>query len=130
MSADRKPVERQKSKQRSRVGNGSVVLANIDNRSPIARRIKELLADYVAHLGGEPSEVQRTICKRAAALVVWAESAESKMANGEELDIASYTTATNTLHRYLSSLGMHRAMRDVTPSLKAYVAKTYGSAGK
>lgn len=116
--AHRKPVVGTKSKQRSRVGNGTDILPDVDGRSPIVRRIRELLDQFIADMGGDPSEAKRSIAKRAATLIDWCESAESKMANGKELDIATFTTAANTLRRLLADVGLERHARDVTPSLR------------
>lgn len=115
-SVHRKPVIGTKSKQRTRIGNGTDLLPDVDGRSPMVRRIRELLDQFIADMGGDPSEAKRTIAKRAATLIVWCESAESKMANGEELDIGTFTTAANTLRRLLVDVGLERHARDVTPS--------------
>jgi hypothetical protein len=99
---------------RSRVGNGKDILPFVDGRSMLGRRIRELLAEFVADMGGNPSAAKEAIAKRAAVLVAWSENVEAKMANGGELDISAYTTMLNTLHRYLTSVGLERHMRDVT----------------
>lgn len=128
---DRKPVVGTKSKQRTRIGNGTDLLPDVDGRSPMVRRIRELLAQFIADMGGDPSEAKRTIAKRAATLIVWCESAESKMANGEELDIATFTTAANSLRRLLTDIGLERHARNITPpSLRDYAATNYGGGAK
>ncbi|MER8654410.1 hypothetical protein [Mesorhizobium sp. M0847] len=130
--ADRKPVVGAKSRQRSRVGNGTDLLPDIDGRSAIARRIRELLAEFVKDMGGDPSSPKLVIAKRAAVLSAWCESAESKMAKADEafeaLDIASYTTAINSLRRLLTDIGLERKAKDITGSLNDYVRKNYGAA--
>ena len=90
-------------------------------RSRGGRRFKELCADMVSHLAGDPTVPEFHLIRRAAALSVWCEGAEIVKANGGELDVASYTTATNTLRRLLSDLGLERRMRDTTPRLSAYI---------
>jgi hypothetical protein len=52
-SADRAQVDRPKSRQKSRVTNGSALLCGIDHRSAWVRRIRDLLAAHIADLGGE-----------------------------------------------------------------------------
>lgn len=76
-----------------------------------------MLGDLVEHLGGETwiSEPQRHLARRAAALVVSCEKAEMALANGGEFDIQGYATASNSLRRLLTDLGLRRHARDVTP---------------
>lgn len=125
MTATRTANEPQKAKGRSRVSNGSAVfVVPVDGRSVLARRYRDVLAQLTADLGGDPTEAQTIIARRAATLAVWCEQAESAMANGEELDIATFTTAANSLRRLLSDLGLERRrMRDVTPSAREYLAR-------
>jgi hypothetical protein len=107
---------------RARVSNGSQLFLDesaIDGRSVMARRYRDVLAALVSDLGGDPSEAQAQIARRAATLIVWAESAESDMAAGNAIDIASFTTATNALRRLLADLGLERRVIDVgTMSLR------------
>jgi hypothetical protein len=83
---------------RSRLINGSeLFLAAVDGRSREARRYRDVFAGLVAHLGGEDhAGVARLhLAKRATALVVWCELAEAALATGSDLDVATFTTATN-----------------------------------
>ena len=54
---------------------------------------------------------------------MWCEQAEAKATAGETLNIGEYATATNTLRRLLADLGLERRMRDITPSIDAYLSK-------
>lgn len=101
---------------RSRVSNGTALFLTdgIDPRSVVARRYRDVLAQLVSDLGGDPSEAQAAIAKRAATLIVWAEQAESAMAAGDGFDVAVYTTACNSLRRLLADLGLERKARDIT----------------
>jgi hypothetical protein len=123
----RPAVAPKKSPQRSRVGNGTDILPDIDGRSPLARRIRELLDEFKADMGGEPSAPKLVIAKRAAVLSAWCELTEAEMAKAEKtlegIDIASYTTAINTLRRLLVDIGLERKMKDVTPSLRDRIAR-------
>jgi hypothetical protein len=106
---------------RSRIGNGKALLPDVDGRSATMRRYREILAQLVADMGGTPSEAQTIIARRAATLAVWCESAEAHMANGADLDIATFSTATNTLRRLLQDLGLERRAKNITPSLDEYL---------
>lgn len=111
-----------KPEARSRIGNGKALLPDVDGRSGAMRRYKEILAQLFADMGGRPTEAQQIIARRAATLAVWCEGAEGRMANGEALEIAPFTTAANTLRRLLADLGLERRMKDVTPTLQQYLA--------
>jgi hypothetical protein len=105
----------------TRMGTQGTILQGVDMRTHGGRRFKELCADLVAHLCDDPTAPQFAIIRRAAALGVWCEQAEADQAQGKELDVAAYTTATNTLRRLLSDLGLERRALDVTPDLRDYI---------
>jgi len=115
-------ISRPKPQGATRMGTQGTILAGVDMRTSGGRRFKELCADLVDHLGDDPSAPQFAIIRRAAALAVWCEQAEAAQAQGEELDVAAYTTATNALRRLMADLGLERKARDVTPSLSEYLA--------
>lgn len=112
-----------KPQARTRIGNGSVVLQDVDHRSVIYRRYREILASLVDDMGGDPTEAQAQIARRAASLAIWCEQADTDAANGKPIDIGPYTTASNTLRRLLESLGLERKLRNVTPTLSEYAAR-------
>lgn len=112
-----------KPEARTRVGNGSVVLQGVDGRSVVFRRYREILAALVSDMGGDPSEAQQQIARRAASLAIWCEEQDTAAANGTPIDVAKYTTASNTLRRLLESLGLERRQRNVTPTIAEYAAQ-------
>lgn len=112
-----------KPQARTRVGNGTEVLAGVDQRSLTFRRYREILASLIEDMGGDPTEAQSQIARRAASLAIWCEEQDTAAANGKPLDIATYTTASNTLRRLLESLGLERKLRNVTPTLSEYAAR-------
>ena len=105
----------------TRIGTQGTILQGVDMRTNGGRRFKELCADLVHHLCGDATAPQLAIIRRAAALAVWCEQAEAGQAKGDDLDIAAYSTASNTLRRLLTDLGLERRATDVTPSLTAYI---------
>ena len=96
-------------------------LDGVDGRSVIARRYRDILAQLTSDIGGDPSEAQSIIIRRATQLAVWCEQAEA--ASGKPLNIGEYATATNTLRRLLLDLGLERRMRDITSRIDAYLSK-------
>lgn len=115
------PIAKPKPQAATRIGTNNTVLQGVDMRTHGGRRFKELAADLVHHLAGEPTAPQLAIIRRAAALAAWCEQQESAQAQGGELDIAAFTTATNTLRRLLADLGLERRMRDATPTLEQFL---------
>ena len=117
------PIELPKPQARSRVGNGSDLLAGVDARSATFRRYRDILVSLYGDMGGDPSEAQMQIARRAASLAVWCEEQDTKAVNGQPFDIASYTTASNSLRRLLADLGLERKARNVTPTIAEYAAR-------
>ena len=95
----------------------------IDGRTLLARRFRELTAAYASDLGGDLSEAENQLVRRAAALSVWAELAETKMAaqQFDDLDFDEFLSLCNVLRRLLVTLGLKRVARDATPTLSSYI---------
>src|SRR4029077_14802430 len=98
-SADPAPVERRSSKQRSRMTNGTALLPDIDGRSAIARRFKDITSAILADQGGadQCSESRLQLIRRFAAAAVLAEQIESRLANGEQIDIQEHATLSTSM---------------------------------
>jgi len=125
MQADSATIAEKKPTARSRLTNGSHVLPGVDGRSTWARRFRDLMQLHLADLGGEDavSEAERSIVRRAAALMVELERMELKFATDEEAqaaDLDLYQRTSNTMRRHLEALGLERRQKDVTPSLRDY----------
>jgi hypothetical protein len=69
-------------KGRSKVTNGKVLIAGVDQRSPWVRRAKDILAAHISDLGGEAntSAAQRSLARRGAVLTTALEQLETKFA--------------------------------------------------
>lgn len=118
-------VAKTKPEARSRIGNGKALLDGVDGRSATMRRYREILAQLKADLGDDPSEAMMMLLRRATTLAVWCEGEEAKLANGEDISIGDFTSTVNALRRLLSDIGLERKARDITPTLKSYLADTY-----
>jgi hypothetical protein len=88
-------VERRPSKQRSRLSNGTKLLPDLDGRSAMARRFKDITSAVLTDQGGadQCSESRLQLVRRFAAAAVLAERMEARLANGEEINIAEQWTA-------------------------------------
>ncbi len=128
-SSDRAPVERRSSKQRSRMTNGTALLPDIDGRSALARRFKDITSGILADQGGadQCSESRLQLVRRFAAAAVLAEQLESRLANGEQIDIQDHALLCSTLARLASRIGIERRARDVT-TLADYLQQHQGTA--
>ena len=107
----------QKRKGRARLTNGGVLglLSGVDMRSVVGRRYKDLVRAIVVDQGGEAriSEVRLQLIRRFAAGSCLTEEMESRMANGEEIDVEQHCQLSSTLVRLSSRLGLDRTPREV-----------------
>jgi hypothetical protein len=112
-------VARRRDPRQSRVTNGSDILANCDQRTAVARRYKDIAAAVLADQAGadQCSEARKQLIRRFAAAAVLAEQLESRLANGEQIDIAEHSLLTSSLVRLAQRIGIDRRSRDVTPTL-------------
>jgi hypothetical protein len=51
---------------------------------------------------------------------------ESRLANGEQIDIQEHALLCSTLTRLAQRIGIERRTKDVTPNLSEYLAENYG----
>jgi hypothetical protein len=114
-------------KQRSRLTNGTALLPEVDGRSAIARRLKDITSSILADQGGadQCSESRLQLVRRFAAAAVLAEQMESRLANGEQIDIQEHALLCSTLTRLAQRIGIERRARDVTPPDPLQYAREY-----
>jgi hypothetical protein len=115
--------ERRRKHARSAISNGRDVLPDVDGRSTVARRYRDITAAILVDQGGEDrcSEARRQLIRRFAAAAVMAEQLEAKLANGAQIDTQEHATLSSTLVRLSAKIGIDRVPRDVTPSLSEYL---------
>lgn len=106
---------------RSAIANGSRLLEGLDGRSAPARRYRDMIAALASDLGGRDNltEAQFQLIRSAAGLVVLREALDAKALNGEAIDTGDYCRISNCLRRVLSTVGLDRVPRDVTPNRDA-----------
>jgi glycosyltransferase A (GT-A) superfamily protein (DUF2064 family) len=95
---------------RSRLTNGNALfLEDVDARSRVARRQRDLERSFAAEIGGDLSVVQRIRIAQAAALAVRSEQLQSKIARGEpDVDDHRLAKVATALRRELIDLGLAR----------------------
>jgi hypothetical protein len=103
------------------------LLPDIDGRSAIARRFKDIASRILADQGGadQCSETRVQLVRRFAAAAVLAEQMESRLANGEQIDIQQHALLCSTLTRLAQRIGIERRARDVTPPDPLQYAQEY-----
>ncbi len=99
-------------------------LGMVDGRTREARLYGGTVSDIASDLGGEGhlSRAEMELVRRAAGLSVLAALAESNLLSGTDIDIAELVSVGNAQRRILTTLGLQRRERDVTPSLSEYLA--------
>jgi hypothetical protein len=115
---------------RSRVTNGSKLVAGLDGRSAEARRYRDLVMSYSDDLGGADSitEAQRTLIGQAATLQIQSERVQAAVLKGEQVNVEQLTRLANSSTRILTRLGLKRERRDATPDLADYLAAHHAEA--
>jgi hypothetical protein len=94
------------------------VLPNVDGRSLIARRYRDissaLASDHPDH-----GEVMGQLIRRFSACAVLAEQLEARLARGEKINITEHALLCSTLTRLASriGIGIDRTARDISPTL-------------
>jgi hypothetical protein len=89
----------------------------------MARRFFDIVAAVASDQGGidQMSEARLQLVRRFAAAAVMAETAESRLANGEAIDIASHALLCSTLVRLASRIGIDRRAREIVPTVAQYI---------
>jgi len=122
-SASRVPTAG-KAQARSRLSNGRDVLPDVDGRSVVARRYRDIIGTVVSDQGGAEhlSEARLQLIRRFSAASVLAEQMEARLARGEEINIQEYSLLVSTMVRVAQRIGIERRARNVTPSLGQYLS--------
>jgi hypothetical protein len=113
---------------RSRLSNGHDLLPNIDGRFTYARRMRDLITMHINDLGGieNISAGERSLVQRVSCITTELEFLESRFARAGGAtpeDLQLYCGASSVLNRLLTSLGLRRRPRDVTPDLAHYLER-------
>jgi hypothetical protein len=121
---DRHALAARPSRQRSRITNGSKLVAAVDGRSAEARRYKDVAFSLADDLGGAAglTEAQRALVRQVAVVTIQSEKLQGAVLRGELVDIEQLTRLSNALSRMLHRLGIKRSSQP-EPSLLARLAE-------
>jgi hypothetical protein len=108
--------------QRAALSNGKILLPGVSGNSLWARRMRDLMEDHIADLGGREntSSSERNLVRRAAALTIQAELLEQQFALESTVDpdtVDTYGRICGHLRRLLEAVGLQRRPRTVGTSL-------------
>lgn len=101
-----------------------LTLGDLDGRTVAAQKAKALVESIEADLGGGDrlSTAERALVVRAAVTAAIVEDMEAAALTGANIDLAGYVALTNNLRRLLTTVGLKRVAKDVTPALSDYIA--------
>jgi hypothetical protein len=101
-----------------------LTLGQLDGRTVAAKSVRALIDAIEDDLGGSDrlSAGEREIVKRAALAGAMIEHLEAVWLTGNGLDVAAYTALVNVQRRLLTTVGLQRRAKDVTPDLAKYIA--------
>ena len=125
------PTEEQRRKAgRSRITNSDDLLNDVvDKRSTIYRRYRDLISAILADQSGadQCSEARKQLIRRFAAASVLAEQMESRLANGEQINISEHALLSSTLTRLAQRIGIDRVARDMTQTWGEIAAEIHAA---
>ena len=101
-----------------------LTLGQLDGRTVAAKSVRALIDAIEDDLGGSDrlSAGEREIVKRAAVAGAMIERLEAVWLTSNELDVGAYTALVNVQRRLLTTVGLARRAKDVTPDLDRYIA--------
>jgi hypothetical protein len=98
--------------------------SQIDKRTAAAQEFDAIAKAIAQDLGGEDrlSTVQKHLVEAFAGCAIHVGHINALLALGQDVDILVHSNAISTMCRVASRIGTQRIARDVTPSVKDYVA--------
>lgn len=108
-----------KPRGKSRVSNNVALLPDIDGRTMLGRRYRDLVENLISDQGGasQLSEARLQLVRRFAACATLAENMEAAIVRGEPVSLAEHASLCSNLVRLGQRIGLDRIAKDVTPSL-------------
>lgn len=119
----RKDITKAPATSRSRVSNGTALLLEVDGRSALSRRYRDITAALVSDAGGfdHMSEARKVLCRTFASTAVMLERLDAQLVNGGAVDVNQYAQLASTLVRIANKIGLNRSARNITPTLAEYL---------
>ncbi len=107
-------LQRRKRHGRSKVSNGSQYLPNVDGRSVLGRRMRDIARAIQIEQGGDDiPEARWQHVRRFGGVAALAEQLDARIARGDEINISEYALLVSTQVRIGSKIGIDRVPKDV-----------------
>ena len=118
-------LEQRKQHARSRVSNGADILPNVDGRSLVARRYRDILSALISDAGGaeQLSAVGLHLRRRFSATCALADDMEARSVNGEQIDVTQHALLVSSSVRLARQIGVARIPKNITPTLDEYLQR-------
>jgi hypothetical protein len=114
MQQGRKRVTPISATNRSRVTNGTELLRNIDGRSPLARRFRDVLRGLLVEFDVD-TEAGHILLRQATFLTLLSEQLQTRIVNGEIIDTRVVVNLAGGLRRTLAALRQRTGQRGPAP---------------
>jgi hypothetical protein len=126
VAASGPPPRHNRTRRGDRTRAGKVRLLTLDaldQRCAATQAARQLIGSLTISLGGDEalSAGEQQLIERAALLTAVIRDYEIRWLSREPVPMSDYLAAVNTLRRVLVSLGLRKRVRDVTPSVAAYL---------
>jgi hypothetical protein len=110
---------------KSRITNGRKFLPQVDGRSVLARRFRDIASALITDQGGPEllSEARNQIIRRMAAAATVSEQLEADTARGNPLDLNAHALLTNAICKCADRIGIDRRSKTVGPMLSDILDK-------
>jgi hypothetical protein len=119
--AQRRGLDSQKARNRSRITNGKDLFRPevTDLRSATYRRYRDLVDMLVVDQGGIDlcSESRKQLIRRFAACCVLSEQMEARLVADEEISVPEHALLVSSLVRLANKLGINRVAKNIGPTL-------------
>lgn len=126
MQQDGRPTNGAPRLRRMRTKIALPTTATLDLRTRAGRLFIQTRDAIIADLGGRDqlSRAELELVDRAAGLATRLNAADAEMLEGmpQSLSAADYATLANSLNRILTTLGLKRRQKDITPDLRTYLS--------
>ena len=101
-----------------------LTLDDLDRRTNAYQRTAEILEGVMSDMGGAEhcTTLQRSLAESVAVMSAMVRDLEVRFLKGQAVDITEYTALINARRREATTIGLERRKRDVTPSVRDYIA--------
>jgi hypothetical protein len=104
-----------------------LTLEALDQRTNAAKRMRELITNLEADLGGDLTIAQQELVRRAAALGAFIEDSEARWLKDEPVETGLWFAGVNIQRRLFESLGLQRVPKPVEDLRRMLIGEPDGS---